>query len=198
MFNNLKQIRNLSKQLKNINPENMDPNSITNMLKELGVDESFIEEKTSSMFSFKHKLKFTKIHPDAIIPKYNYESDSGFDLHSVEEVVIPSLGRALVKTGIKLGIPYTTEIQIRPKSGLALKSGLTVLNTPGTVDEGYTGEIMVIVFNASNEQVKINKGMKIAQAVLCPVFPGRMVELHEVVELDGKERGDNGFGSTGI
>lgn len=198
MFNNLKQIKNLSKQLKNLDPNNLDPNSMNDLLKEFGIDESFIEEKTSSMFAFKHKLKFTKIHPDAITPNYNYESDSGFDLHSIEDVVIPSLGRALVKTGIKLGIPPTTEIQIRPKSGLSLKSGLTVLNTPGTVDQGYTGEIMVIVFNASDTTKTISKGMKVAQAVLCPVFPGRMVELHEVVELNANERGDNGFGSTGI
>ena len=198
MFNNLKQIKNLSKQLKNLDPKNLDPNSMNDLLKEFGIDESFVEKNTSSLFAFKHKLKFTKIHPDAITPKYNYESDSGFDLHSVEDVVIPSLGRALIKTGLKLGIPSGTEIQVRPKSGLALKSGLTVLNTPGTVDQGYTGEIMVIVFNASDTTKTISKGMKIAQAVLCPVYPGRMVELHEVVELDANERGDNGFGSTGI
>jgi dUTP pyrophosphatase len=168
------------------------------MLKELGIDENFIEEKTSSMFAFKHKLKFTKIHPDAITPKYNYESDSGFDLHSVEEVIIPSLGRALVKTGIKLGIPPTTEIQVRPKSGLALKEGLTVLNTPGTVDAGYDGEVKVIIYNTNPQSYQIKKGQKIAQAVLCPVINGKFVTLHEVIELNEKERGSNGFGSTGI
>jgi dUTP pyrophosphatase len=198
MFNNLKNIRNLSKELKNLDLENFSPSKMKDIMKDLGIDEDYITKHSNELFKFKHQLKFTKIHPDAITPKYNYETDSGFDLHSVEDVVIPSLGRVLVKTGIKLNIPQSCEIQVRPKSGLALKSGLTVLNTPGTVDEGYTGEIMVIIFNVSNEQVKINKGMKIAQAVLCPVFAGKMVELHEVVEIEDKDRGDNGFGSTGI
>lgn len=188
----------MSKQLKNLDPNNLDAKAMNNLMKEFGIDESFIEKRTADLFSFKHKLKFVKIHPDAISPKYNYESDSGFDLHSVEEVQIPSLGRALVKTGLKFGIPPGSEVQIRPKSGLSLKSGLTVLNTPGTVDQGYTGEIMVIVFNASDTTKTITKGMKIAQAVLCPVFAGKMVELHEVVELNADERGENGFGSTGV
>jgi len=80
----------------------------------------------------------------------------------------------------------------------ALKQGLTVLNTPGTVDAGYDGEVKVIVYNTNNHVVIIPKGMKIAQAVLCPVINGKFVTLHEVIELDEKERGSNGFGSTGI
>jgi dUTP pyrophosphatase len=143
-------------------------------------------------------LGVQKIHKDSVFPKYNYESDSGFDLHSVEDVVIPPFGRALVPTGIKLNIPLEYEIQVRPKSGLALNQGLTVLNTPGTVDSGYNGEIKVIVFNTNNISVQITKGMKIAQAVLCPVICGKYVSLEDVDEIDGKDRGDNGFGSTGI
>lgn len=144
------------------------------------------------------QLGIQKIHPDSVFPKYNYESDSGFDLHSVEDIVIPPFGRALVPTGIKMNIPLEYEVQIRPKSGLAINQGLTVLNTPGTVDSGYAGEIKVIVFNTNNIGVQISKGMKVAQAVLCPVVCGKYVSLEEIGGIGGKDRGDNGFGSTGI
>jgi dUTP pyrophosphatase len=143
-------------------------------------------------------LQVELIHSDAKFPTYAYPSDSGFDLTSVEDIDIVAFGRALVPTGIKLSIPEEYEIQVRPKSGLALNYGLTVLNTPGTVDSGYNGEIKVIVFNSSNGPVKITKGMKIAQAVLCPVVNGRYVSLEPVEKVAEKERGDNGFGSTGI
>ena len=135
---------------------------------------------------------------DTKFPSYAYPSDSGFDLYSTIEHNIPPFGRALIPTGLKLSIPEEYEIQVRPKSGLALKQGLTVLNTPGTVDQGYTGEIQVIVFNTNNETVTISKGMKIAQAVLCPVVSGKYVSLELVEKVEDKDRGDNGFGSTGI
>lgn len=143
-------------------------------------------------------LGVQKIHPNSVFPKYNYESDSGFDLHSVEDIVLPPFGRALVPTGIKLNIPLEYEVQIRPKSGLALNQGLTVLNTPGTVDSGYNGEIKVIIFNTNNISIQVTKGMKVAQAVLCPVVCGKYVSLEDVNEIGEKDRGDNGFGSTGI
>ena len=143
-------------------------------------------------------LQVKKLREDAHNPSYNYESDSGFDLHSVEEVTLPPFGRALVPTGLAFGIPPEYEVQIRPKSGLALKQGLTVLNTPGTVDAGYDGEIKVIVFNTNNQEVTITKGMKVAQAVLAPVVCGYYVNLEMVEQIEKKERGDNGFGSTGI
>lgn len=143
-------------------------------------------------------INIEKIHPDAVTPKYAYSTDSGFDLYSVEKLTIPPFGRALVPTGIKLGFPDGFEIQVRPKSGLALNMGITVLNTPGTVDYGYTGEIQVIVFNTNNNAVIIEKGMKIAQAVLCPVIQGKYVDFVEVDKLDDKDRGINGFGSTGV
>ena len=142
-------------------------------------------------------LQVKKIHQDAYNPVYNYESDSGFDLYSVEEIVLDPFGRALVPTGLAFGIPEEYEIQVRPKSGLALNQGLTVLNTPGTIDSGYDGEIKVIMFNTKDKQVIINKGMKIGQAVLCPVVCGKYVEF-ELVENIQRERGDNGFGSTGL
>jgi dUTP pyrophosphatase len=138
------------------------------------------------------------IHEDAKVPTYVYPSDSGFDLRSTVEINIPPFGRALVPTGIKLSIPEEHEIQIRPKSGLAINQGLTVLNTPGTVDSGYVGEIKVIVFNTNKETVTVSKGMKIAQAVLCPVVCGKYVSIELMDKVEDKDRMDNGFGSTGL
>ena len=138
------------------------------------------------------------IHEDAKVPTYAYPSDSGFDLRSTVEINIPPFGRALVPTGIKLSIPEEYEIQIRPKSGLAINQGLTVLNTPGTVDSGYVGEIKVIVFNTNKETVTVSKGMKIAQAVLCPVVCGKYVSIELMDKVEDKDRMDNGFGSTGL
>lgn len=138
------------------------------------------------------------VHENAKVPTYAYPSDSGFDLKSTKEIIIPPFGRALVPTGLKLSIPEEHEIQVRPKSGLAINMGLTVLNTPGTVDSGYVGEIQVIVFNTNNHSVTISKGMKVAQAVLCPVVNGKFVEFELIDKVEDKDRGDKGFGSTGI
>ena len=144
------------------------------------------------------KIFIERTSEDAIIPKYAHPTDSGFDLHSTEQIVIPPFGRALVPTGIKVSFSENMEVQVRPKSGLAINMGLTVLNTPGTIDQGYTGEIKVIVFNTNNNSVIIEKGMKIAQGVLSPVFNGKYVNLIEVDSIEERDRGDNGFGSTGI
>lgn len=146
----------------------------------------------------KMTLEFIKIHPDAVSPTYNYPTDSGFDLHSTDSIGIPPQSRMLVGTGLKFNIKDGFEMQVRPKSGLALKQGLTVLNTPGTVDSGYDGEVKVILYNSSTDTVYIGKGQKIAQACICPVVNGRWIQTKEVTEISGKDRGDNGFGSTGI
>jgi dUTP pyrophosphatase len=160
---------------------------------------SLEEMNRETEISFKSKnLGVELIHSDAVFPSYAYPSDSGFDLYSVSEIRIQPFGRALVPTGIKLSIPEGYEVQVRPKSGLAINQGLTVLNTPGTVDSGYNGEIKVIVFNTNNEPVTVAKGMKIAQAVLCPVMCGTFVNFTSIEEGKEKDRGDNGFGSTGI
>jgi dUTP pyrophosphatase len=106
--------------------------------------------------------------------------------------------RILIPTGLHMDIPEGYEIQVRSKSGLALKQGLMVLNSPGTVDQGYTGEIQVIMFNTTKEKIKIEKGQKIAQAVLAPVVSGKWVNLVERSEIKSKDREDKGFGSTGI
>lgn len=144
------------------------------------------------------EFKFSKSNPDGVNPKYAYTSDSGFDLYSTEDSWIFPLGRKLIPTGIHLDIPEGYEVQIRSKSGLALNHGLFVLNSPGTVDEGYTGEIQVILFNTTNERVKIEKGQKIAQAVLCPVVSGKWIKFVEVENILSKDRNENGFGSTGV
>ena len=143
-------------------------------------------------------MNIKKINKDAVLPNYNYPSDSGFDLYSTEDIIIPPFGRALVPTGLVVQFDEGLELQIRPKSGLAINQGLTVLNTPGTVDQGYTGEIQVIIFNTNNHNVTITKGMKIAQGVLCPVVNGKFVKIIEVDSLESRDRGNKGFGSTGI
>ena len=155
-------------------------------------------EKTFNEKQPKMDLKFVKCHPDAVSPKYNYPTDSGFDLHSTEGCGIPPLSRMLVSTGLKFNIKDGYEMQVRPKSGLALKQGLTVLNTPGTVDSGYDGEVKVILYNSTQTTIYIETGQKIAQACICPVANGRWINPIEVSEITGKDRGDNGFGSTGI
>jgi len=129
---------------------------------------------------------------------YNYKTDSGFDLFSTEEITIPPFGRTLVPTGTFFDIPAGHEIQVRSKSGLAIKEGLMVLNSPGTVDEGYTGEVKVIIFNVNNHEFTIKKGMKVAQAVLTRCQQGISVDLIQVDEIGDKDRNEKGFGSTGI
>jgi dUTP pyrophosphatase len=165
-----------------------------------GVDLEGFEDLDEEFFknSQTRTIEVELIHKDAVFPKYAYLSDSGFDLHSTQDLEIKPFGRILVPTGIKVSFEKGYELQIRPKSGLAIKQGLTVLNTPGTVDQGYTGEIQVIVFNTNNHSVMISKGMKVGQAVLCPVINGEYVRFEKVDQLDEKDRGDNGFGSTGI
>jgi dUTP pyrophosphatase len=174
-----------------------DFDSIYNDLtKQIGLDLEALENDVQNMSSAKVTINYITETGKKL--SYNYDSDSGFDLYSSETITIEPFGRALVPTGIKFEIPNDFEIQIRPKSGLALNHGLTVLNTPGTIDEGYTGEVKVIVFNTTNEQFKINTGMKIAQAVVSRCVTGRWVNLIQVNEINKKERGENGFGSTGI
>jgi len=140
-------------------------------------------------------LKFQKIHEDAIIPKFANPNDAGMDIYSIEETALLPGEHKLVKTGLKLAIPIGYEIQVRPRSGLALKNKVTVLNSPGTIDSGYRGELGVILMNHSEEPFKINKHDRIAQIVLAK---HETPKIEEVEELDKTERGEGGFGSTGI
>jgi dUTP pyrophosphatase len=162
-------------------------------------DEDFqeIDENTRLLLSRKN-VQVQLLDNLAVYPKYAYPTDSGFDLHSTIEYTLPSFGRAIIPTGIKVSFDEGLELQIRPKSGLAINQGITVLNTPGTVDAGYTGELKVIVFNTNKTDFTITKGMKIAQAVFAPVINGRFINFHTVSEVEEKDRGNNGFGSTGI
>ena len=132
-------------------------------------------------------------------PEYIYEGDSGFDLRAnlTEPVTLKPLERYMVPTGLSFEIPVGYEIQVRPRSGLAAKQGLSVLNSPGTVDQGYTGEVKVILVNLSNDTVTINHGERIAQAVLCPVITKRTATLKSLTQIHSTDRGDGGFGSTG-
>ena len=174
-----------------------DSYNINEELKNLGVDIDELEHSFNNDLP-KLNLGYVKLNDDAVEPKYNYESDSGFDLHSTVDIEIPPFGRVLVPTGLSFDIKDGYEIQVRSKSGLAIKQGLMVLNSPGTVDNGYTGEVQVIVFNTNNYTVTIPKGMKVGQAVLCPVVNGKWVNLVKKNNINEKERGENGFGSTGI
>lgn len=141
------------------------------------------------------KLKVMKLNPEAIIPTRGSDKASGLDLYALEDIKIYAGDTVLAKTGIAFGIPDGYEIQVRPRSGLSLKTPLRVANTPGTVDADYTGECCVLIWHAgTNGPYHIKKGDRIAQAVLCPVI---LPELVEVDSLEITERGASGFGSTG-
>ena len=129
------------------------------------------------------------------LPAYATSGAAGMDVVSAEDVTLPSLGRHAVATGLALAIPEGYEVQVRPRSGLALKHGITLPNTPGTIDSDYRGELKVILLNLGTETFEIKRGDRIAQLILAPVQIGRMVEVNE---LDETVRGANGFGSTGI
>ena len=167
------------------------------IMQNFGLDMNMLDEVLNSDFK-KLQLPYIKMDESVKDLTFAYETDSGFDLYSVEEKTIKSFGRDILSTGVKLNIPEHYEIQVRSKSGLALNDGLMVLNSPGTVDQGYTGEIKVILFNTSDKQITIKKGQKIAQAVLCPVVCGKWIDLKEVGKIENKDRSENGFGSTGI
>jgi dUTP pyrophosphatase len=184
----LETLQNFLKQMSN---SNTDEN-------ELLISDEDLSNLTEEMENMVYKVDLNYSSKEGRILSYNYESDSGFDLYSTEQITIPEFGRALVPTGIFLDIPEGFEVQIRSKSGLALNQGLMVLNSPGTIDQGYVGEIKVIIFNTNNHSVIVERGMKVAQAVLANVVSGRFVTLNKIDNVNQKERGSNGFGSTGI
>jgi dUTP pyrophosphatase len=203
MFEKIKDMRDSMKMLKELQGKlsNIDMSDPQSMLDSMGIDVNDIEnqfnQQDNSIMDQKVPLKYIN-DSENTNPEYAYESDSGFDLRSTEEIWVQANNRKLIPTGLRFDIPLGYEIQVRSKSGLALNQGLMVLNSPGTVDSGYQGEIKVIIFNTTNERIKIEKGQKIAQAVLCPVLSGKWVDLIKVDNIDEKDRNDNGFGSTGI
>ena len=143
-------------------------------------------------------LRFKKVHPDAVLPSYAHPSDAGMDLRSVDDLTLAPGQRALVHTGLVMLLPPLYEAQVRPRSGLALKNGVTVWNSPGTVDaidSGYRGEVGVILINLGQAAFDVRKGDKIAQMVIAPVTQPNIEETDVVDETD---RGSGGFGSTGV
>ena len=200
MENNIEQLELLRNKLMNLQQKfssETDDVNFDDIMKEMDFDLEQVEKQMIEN-NATLPLNYQVIHPDAVHPKYNYGSDSGFDLHSVEDLEVQPFGRILVPTGLCFDIKDGYEIQVRPKSGLALKEGLTVLNTPGTVDSGYNGEVKVILYNSTENTIQIKKGQKVAQACVCPVVNGKWLNPLEVSSLDEKDRGNNGFGSTGI
>lgn len=133
---------------------------------------------------------------DAVAPEYATEDAAGMDLRSTRAVTLQPGERALVPTGLRVVIPHGFEGQVRPRSGLALKKGIALVNSPGTIDADYRGEIGIIMINHGQEEVRLDKGERIAQLVICPVI---QAQIEVVDSLDGHEtdRGEGGFGSTG-
>ena len=142
------------------------------------------------------KVLFKRLNPKAQIPKYKTDGSSGLDLMALinDPIKIKSQESVLIPTGISVAIPKDTEIQIRPRSGLAAKYNISVLNTPGTIDSDYRGEIKVILYNHGNNDFAVNNGDRIAQMILAPVVK---MELEETNSLPETIRGKGGFGSTG-
>ncbi|HZW68600.1 MAG TPA: dUTP diphosphatase [Pseudogracilibacillus sp.] len=142
------------------------------------------------------KVKMMKLHKDAIIPKQQHKGDVGLDLHTIDEGTLRPKGKALLRTGLAVKPPKGYEMQIRPRSGLAFKHGITVLNSPATIEPTYRGDVGIILYNTSDEPFKIKKGDRIAQAVFKKYE--EKVEIEVVDELDKTARGAKGFGSTGV
>ncbi len=142
------------------------------------------------------KIQIKRLSKKVLIPKYETSGSSGMDIaaHIDKNVIIEPGKKALIPTGFTLSIPKGFEVQIRPRSGLAVKNNVSVLNTPGTIDSDYRGEIKVILINFGKEKFVVENGSRIAQMVVCPV---EQVSLEEVQDLEKTDRGEGGFGSTG-
>jgi len=141
------------------------------------------------------KLLIKKLHKNIILPEYKTDGSSGMDLMANVEQTVKILPgeKKIISTGVMVAIPEQYEIQIRPRSGLAAKNGISVLNTPGTIDSDYRGEIKVILINLGKDIFEIKKNDRIAQMIVCPIIK---VELKEVESLPETVRGEGGFGST--
>ena len=142
------------------------------------------------------KILIKRLSSKVTMPQYKTIGSSGMDIAAFldNEILIKPSEKKIIPTGVKLKIPKGYEVQIRPRSGLAANNDITVLNTPGTIDSDYRGEIKVILFNHGKNIFKVENGLRIAQMVLCPVIEAK---LSEVEIIDETERGDGGFGSTG-
>lgn len=143
----------------------------------------------------KIKVKIEIVDKEIPLPKYQTSGSAGMDLHSAEELIIPKNEFRMISTGLKLAVPLGYEGHVRPRSGLAAKQGITVLNTPGTLDSDYRGILKVILINHGKEDFKINKGDRIAQIIFNKF---EAAELEVVDSLEETSRGEGGFGSTGL
>lgn len=140
------------------------------------------------------KIKFKKLNEEALIPEFQTKGSAGMDIHSIESVTLNPMDFKIVKTGLAVEIPNGYEIQVRPRSGMACKKGITVINSPGTIDADYRSEIGVGLINLSNSSTLISKGDRIAQLIVNKIeYP----EVEVVSELSETDRGSGGFGSTG-
>ena len=140
------------------------------------------------------QIEIKKLKEDAIIPKYQTAGAAGFDIHSLTEGVIRASGMLIVDTGLAFAIPEGYELQIRPRSGLAFKNCITIVNSPGTLDSDFRGELKVALFNLASEPFKVAKGDRIAQCVVNKI---EQADITVVEELSDTDRGTDGFGSTG-
>ncbi|MGE0788894.1 MAG: dUTP diphosphatase [Sandaracinaceae bacterium] len=145
-------------------------------------------------------VRFSRLRPDARPPRYASERAAGLDLCAALDapITIPPMGRVAVGTGLAIELPDGTEGQVRPRSGLALRHGITVLNAPGTIDADYRGELRVLLVNLGDEPFTIQVGDRIAQLVIAEVARAEMIEVEDVKDLSSTARGEGGFGSTGI
>jgi len=156
-------------------------------------------DESNNTYNLVIKIINNSKNPD---PVYQKEGDSGFDLTANlldgETIIINPLKRAVIPTGLHFQVPIGFELQVRPRSGLALKNGITVLNTPGTVDSGYRGEVKIVLFNTDESPFVVKNGDRIAQGVISAVQQKHSTIIKRVNSLDASDRGDNGFGSTGV
>jgi dUTP pyrophosphatase len=141
------------------------------------------------------KIQFVKDHENAMLPTYATAGAAGADVYSAKDYKVPPGEHTLIDTGLKCSIPEGYEVQVRPRSGLALKSRITVLNSPGTVDSDYTGKLGVILMNHSEMVFQVKAGDRIAQIVVAPVTQATFEWVEETKSTD---RGSDGFGSTGV
>ncbi|MBI3033068.1 dUTP diphosphatase [Candidatus Woesearchaeota archaeon] len=140
------------------------------------------------------KVLITRLDKELPIPHYKHDGDAGMDIYSREDVVLEPGQFKMVPTGLKIAVPFGYEVQVRPRSGLAAKHGISIVNTPGTVDCGYRGEIAAILINHGKEAFHVKRAERIAQIVINKV---EIVEVEESEILPDSTRGEGGFGSTG-
>jgi dUTP pyrophosphatase len=181
--------------LRRIEDEAVLPSSVVESLGAIiRQQQEIIERLTQKTTEESYVLNVKLLSETSQLPQYAHEGDVGLDLFSTSKIVIQPGKSALISTGISIQLPPETEAQIRPRSGLALKHQVTVLNSPGTIDQGYRGEIGVILINHGKLPFQVEIGMKIAQMVIKPVLS---VKVRNVEQLDETPRGAGGFGSTG-